>query len=343
MAARSWDKRGRKGYRNRGTGVAMDNFMPGEGVVARIKGDIAAYEAERRQVRRAMLWRVPAFLGAVLFVVAAIALMFNILADPYEQWLSAPHLFLYAIGLLALYFAYRQAMKPARRLTQSFRERVLSSVFGFIDQLRYKHGERPQTFERLPQEVTGKFKLPIFGDMISGRYDGFGFEFYETTLARSSRRKSAPAFKGVVVAFGAVSPFPGLLIASPRASGVLGFVRKLFGAKIDGLRSGIDRLDARYSFMTDNVAVGASAGDGTAGAGAAMADRSLARQARARGAEPRELLSAGPVSQRLLPASTHLAPARLQQTYRADDCRSWRFVGHSLAGAQDQRGGRGAA
>ena len=232
----------------------VQDFMPGEEVVARIKGDIAAYEAERRQVRRSMLWRVPVFPGAVLLGVAAVALMFNILADPKEQWLSAPHLFLYCVGIIAVFFAYWQAVRPARRLTRSFRETVLSSVFGFIDQLRYKHGEKPQTFERLPQEVTGKFTQPRFGDMISGRYEGFGFEFYEATLARSSRKNAEPAFKGVVVAFGAASPFPGLLVASPRARAVLGFVRKLFGARIDGLRSGIDKLDARYDFATDNVA-----------------------------------------------------------------------------------------
>lgn len=229
------------------------DFMPGEEVVVRIKADIAAYEAERRQVMRALLWRVPVFVGGVLALVAAVALVFNVLADPFEQWFSAPHMFLYFIGIVTLYFAYIQAVRPSRRLKQSFRERVLPAVFVFIDQLGYKNGEKPYSFERMPQEVTGKFTLHSFGDMISGQYDGFGFELFETTLAYTMKKSSVRVFKGVVVAFGAVAPFPGLLVATPRKSTAFGFVRRILGGKTGEMRSGNDVIDARYKFTTDNV------------------------------------------------------------------------------------------
>ncbi len=231
------------------------DFMPGEEVIARIKSDIAGYEAERGQIWHAVLWRVPVFVGGTLLAIAAIALTFNTLADPYEQWFSAPHLFLYFGGAFAVYLAYRLAVRPARRLKQSFRERVIPSALVFIDHLWYRQGEKPQTFERFPPEITGRFSMQHFGDMISGLHDGFGFEIYEATLSRSHKKSSTQLFKGVIVAFGAASPFPGLLVAKPRGGSMFGIVRKLLGSRKGELLSGTDEVDARYSFLTDNVAM----------------------------------------------------------------------------------------
>ncbi len=231
----------------------IQDFMPGDDVVASIKVDIEGYEAERRQVMRALLWRVPVFLGAVVAIVAVVALTFNLLADPFEQWVSAPHMFLYFFGFIGLYFAYREAVKPARRLRLSFRERVLPAAFVFVDQLRYRNGEKPYTFDQLPKGVTASFTLFSFGDVISGRYDDFNFELFETTLRRSGKKNSVQVFKGIVLSFGAASPFPGVLIATPRGGTVFGFVRKMFGGKSGELMSGNDAIDARYKFITDNV------------------------------------------------------------------------------------------
>ena len=231
----------------------VQDFLPGEEAVAQIKADIEAYEAERRQVQRAVLWRVPVFVGVVLVLVAAVALAFNLLADPSEQWLSAPHIFLYVGGMAALLFAYRRAVSPARRLRNSFRQKVLPAVFVFVDQLRYRNGEKPYTFDQLPKEVTASFTAQTFGDVISGTYNDFGFELFETTLTRSGKKNSVNVFKGVVVAFGAAVPFPGLLVATPRGGTLFGFMRRMLGRKGGELLSGMDAIDARYKFTTDNT------------------------------------------------------------------------------------------
>ena len=231
----------------------VQDFLPGEEAVAQIKADIEAYEAERRQVQRAVLWRVPVFVGVVLVLVAAVALAFNLLADPSEQWLSAPHIFLYVGGLAALFFAYSRAVSPARRLKNSFRQKVLPAVFVFVDQLRYRNGEKPYTFDQLPKEVTASFTTQNFGDVISGTYNDFGFELFEVRLSRSGKKNSVDVFKGVVVAFGAAVPFPGLLVATPRGGTLFGFVRRMLGGKAGELTSGVAAIDARYKFTTDNT------------------------------------------------------------------------------------------
>lgn len=232
----------------------VQDFMPGEEVVARIKDDIAAYEAERRKVQRAVLWRVPVFAIVVLASVAALAWVFNLLADPSEQWFSAPHIFLYFGGFITLFFTVRQAMAPARALRLSFRQRVLPSVFVFVDQLGYKNDEKPYSFDHLPKEATGSFTLSSFGDVLSGTYDDFRFELFEATLSRSGKKNSVRMFKGVVVAFSTAARFPGLLVATPRGASLFGFVRKMLGGKSSELLSGVEAVDSLYKFTTDNVA-----------------------------------------------------------------------------------------
>ena len=61
------------------------------------------------------------------------------------------------------------------------------------------------------------------------------------------------AFKGVVVAFDTITPFPGLLVATRKSSKSAGFLRGLFGGALEELQSGVAALDEKYEFRTDNV------------------------------------------------------------------------------------------
>ncbi|MBZ9740357.1 MULTISPECIES: DUF3137 domain-containing protein [unclassified Mesorhizobium] len=229
------------------------DFMPGAAAIAAIKKDIETYEATRASVARGVKWRVPLFVGLVVVFVALIAWLFNKVADPHEQWFSTPHVFLYVIGFAASILLYFQALKPAARLQQSFRNTVLPIIFGFIRDVSYQHGERPNSFDRLPREAVGPFNRQSFDDVISGRYDAFPFELYEAELREGTGKGSSTAFKGVIVAFEAIEPFPGILVATRRSNAVVGFFRGVFGSRMQDLQSGDPLLDAAYEFRTDNV------------------------------------------------------------------------------------------
>ncbi|TIU64012.1 MAG: hypothetical protein E5W25_23520, partial [Mesorhizobium sp.] len=120
--------------------------------------------------------------GLVLLFVALVAWLFNAAADPNEQWFSTPHVFLYVGGFGAAVLLYFQAVRPATRLQQSFRDTVLPMIFGFVRDVRYQHGVRPNSFDRLPRETIGAFNRQSFDDIISGRYEDFPFELYEAKL-----------------------------------------------------------------------------------------------------------------------------------------------------------------
>ncbi|MFD1984879.1 hypothetical protein ACFSOZ_20295 [Mesorhizobium newzealandense] len=229
------------------------DFMPSEAVTAGIRKDIETYEAARASAVRQVRWRVPLFVGLVLVFVVLVAWLFNKVADPNEQWFSTPHVFLYVIGFAASILLYFQAMKPARRLQQSFRETLLPIIFGFIADMRYQHGGRPNSFDRLPREAVGTFNRQSFDDVVSGRYEEFPFELYEAELREGSGKGSSTAFKGVIVAFEAIEPFPGILVATRRTNAVVGFFRGMFASKMQDLSSGVPELDAAYEFRTDNI------------------------------------------------------------------------------------------
>ncbi|RWM30991.1 hypothetical protein [Mesorhizobium sp.] len=229
------------------------DFMPSDAVIAGIRRDIEAYEAKRASAQKQVRWRVPLFVGLVIVFVGLVAWLFNSAADPNEQWLSTPHVFLYLGGFIVAVLLYFQALRPATRLQQSFRDMLLPMIFGFVRDVRYQHGARPNSFDRMPREAVGAFNRQSFDDTISGRYEDFPFELYEAKLWEGSGKSEATAFKGVIVAFETIEPFPGTLVAARKASKVVHFFRGMFASKMQELSSGVAELDAAYEFRTDNI------------------------------------------------------------------------------------------
>jgi hypothetical protein len=229
------------------------DFMPSEAVIAGIRRDIEAYEARRASAQRQVRWRVPVFLGLLIVGIALIAWLFNKVADPHEQWFSTPHVFLYLGGFIAAVLLYFQALKPATRLQQSFRDTLLPMIFGFVRDVRYQHGVRPNSFDRLPRETVGSFNRQRFDDIISGRYEDFPFELYEARFSEGTGKGETVAFKGIVAAFETIEPFPGTLVAARKANKVVHFFRGMFASKMQELTCGVAELDAAYEFRTDNV------------------------------------------------------------------------------------------
>lgn len=228
-------------------------FMPSEEVIAGIKRDIEAYEAKRASAQKQVRWRVPVFLGLLVVAVGVVAWLFNVVADPNEQWFSTPHVFLYLGGFIAAVLLYFQAIRPATRLQQSFRDTLLPMIFGFVRDVRYQHGTRPNSFDRMPRETIGNFNRQSFDDVISGRYEDFPFELYEARLSEGNGKGETIAFKGIVVAFETIEPFPGTLVAARKANKVIHFFRGMFASKMQELTCGVAELDAAYEFRTDNV------------------------------------------------------------------------------------------
>lgn len=228
-------------------------FLPDEKIIASIRQDIARYERDRVSAHRKVMWRVPLFLVLLAAVVWLLALAFNRFADPFEQWTSTPHVFLYVVGVILAFILYWRARKPAADLQQSFRSKLLPIVFGFIDNLRYGKGIRPESFDRLPPEVVGDFDRQTFDDVVAGICHGFSFELYEATLKDKVGNAETTLFHGVVMAFETEQPFPGLLVATRRENHVVSFFRGLFGASVDEIESGIPAIDEKYEFRTDNA------------------------------------------------------------------------------------------
>ncbi len=230
------------------------DFMPDDAMVAGIRKDIETYEIERAGAYAQVRWRVPVFLAAIVVVAAVLAYAFNSFSDANEQWVSAPHVFLYFGGLVALLFAYSAAMRPATKVRQSFRAHVLPIVLGFVKEMRYANATTPESFDRLPRAATGTFNRQNFDDIVSGKYEGFQFELYEARLSQKAGKSDQTVFKGVVMAFDTITPFPGLLVASRRAGQVSKFFRDMFGTGgLQEVDCGNPVLAQTYEFRTDNV------------------------------------------------------------------------------------------
>jgi hypothetical protein len=229
--------------------MSVREFMPSEAVIAGIRADVERYEGERVRALGAVKWRVPLFLGGLLAATALLVVVFNVMS---ERWLTMPHVVLYLAAFPAAFYLYKIAMSPARAVRQSFRARLLPVAFGFIEDVKYRHGYVPDSFDRLPREATGTFDVQSFDDLVAGRYDDFPFELYEADLRKKSGNSEATVFEGVIVAFEMATPFPGLLVAVRRADPVTQFFRGLFGTNLEEVQSGDEVVDAAYEFRTDN-------------------------------------------------------------------------------------------
>lgn len=228
------------------------DFMPDEAAIAGIRARLGQYEADRARIARRTRLRVPLYVGLIVVIVLVLAIAFNTFADPNEQWFSAPHVFLYVGGVIAAIIAWVFANGPATDLRQTFREQLFPVIFGFIKDFRYTRLAMPESFALLPREAIGAYNKQGFDDTISGVYGGFPFELYEASFWTKSGQTETPNFRGIVLAFELVTPFPGVLIAARKTGEVSSFLGDLFGTRLDAISSGVEALDAAYDFRTDN-------------------------------------------------------------------------------------------
>ncbi len=234
--------------------MSTSAFMPNEAVVATIQQDLAAYNAQRVGAAKSVSWRLWIFHGLFTAVMAVIVLAVASLSD--DGLFSAAGWFVVAIGVGGYLGAHALALSPGRQLQQAFRDRLIPTIFSFLEQVNYRHGAPPNSFEYLPKEAIGTYNRHSFDDCLFGRHEGMGFEAFEARFAHKVGKGSEQeVFRGVVLAFQLEKPFPARLIARTRTSvsGFTRFIQGLFGSGgLEEVKTGDGRVDTAYEFRSDN-------------------------------------------------------------------------------------------
>lgn len=228
------------------------DFMPPEEVVAAVRTEIDRHNEERSAVLSDIARWKPVYVGTALAAAVAVAWITYILFSRSDGLVTAMMLTV-AFGLLAVYQAHEIATQPLKVRQQRLRDSLFPKIFGFVEDLRYQHRGKPLSFTRLPAAATGRHTGHSFDDVIAGRYAGFPFELYETTLTRRSGKSTRTVFRGLVLAFQAPHVFPGTLVATKQSGEVARFFRDLFGdGGLKRVETGDASLDAVYEVRSDN-------------------------------------------------------------------------------------------
>lgn len=201
---------------------------PGVAPTNAAEAALAAYNTEQVAVAAARARRIPLFIGSTLVAtvaVAAVAIQFDLDRD----FLSTPMLVTYFVGFMAIFFAWDAAEKPAKRLQQGLRDRILPHAFSFLENPAYAHAAQPQSAQYIPRQAIGTFNRSAYGDVISGAYDGVPLEIFEATFRHKAGKSDSIAFKGMILAVRLEKPFPGTLIAISKTGNVTRWFRDLFG------------------------------------------------------------------------------------------------------------------
>ncbi|MBX3577901.1 MAG: DUF3137 domain-containing protein [Rhizobiaceae bacterium] len=254
--------------------MADGSFMPGPAVVAAIQADLADYNGKRTGVIERVARRSRLFLAvyAVAVVALFVALFF---------WMGGFGLFggeaeivggvdvsrsgrdgalivlglVAAFGLVGGYFVHRLAGRPVRKLQQSFRETLIPRIFGFLQNVSYRKGRKPETYRDLPNAAIGNYNRRSFDDVISGEHDGMKFEAFEARFTRQrDKKRDVLVFAGIILSFDLVRGFPGILIASRANPSLQNIFADLFGfGGLKTVSAGDAEADARYQIRSDNV------------------------------------------------------------------------------------------
>lgn len=227
--------------------MSLQATGPGASPAASILADLASYNANRVGAHKAVRWRVPVFVGIpALLAVAAIWFLISNRAG------TAAGIVMVA-AIFGLVFLYAWAAGPATKLQQSFRDKLIPSAFGFIDNVRYQNKGEPASFSRLPSAAVGHFNRTGFDDQIAGRFEGLDFEVYEASLSRKAGKNTVQVFKGVILAMKLDKPFHGTLVATKPVGSVTKFFRDLFGSGgLEQVITGNSVVDEAYEVRSNN-------------------------------------------------------------------------------------------
>ncbi|MBK8457288.1 MAG: DUF3137 domain-containing protein [Phyllobacteriaceae bacterium] len=231
--------------------LRAETVMPDSAARAAIDKEIVAYNGEQAVVAASVRNRLPLFVGGALAAAAAVA-AFAIQFDPDRDWLSTPMIFVYFFGVMAAFFAWDQAVKPAKLLQQGLRDRILPPLFGFLTDVRYAHGGNPASGDHLPKEAIGSYNRTTIGDLVAGRHDGLDLEIFEATYTLKSSKSSSTQFKGVVLAVSLQHAFPGILVAVRKSGDVTRWFREMFSGKLETIDFANPAVGEAFEVRTSN-------------------------------------------------------------------------------------------
>jgi Protein of unknown function (DUF3137) len=223
--------------------------MPDKAVMETVRKAIGDYNAVRPGLERAMEWRLTVIMG--LYAVAAVVVFFMIVSKTgMDEGLGVVIAILFGIG----WGLYNFCMKPVRDFQQNLRNRMLPLIFGFVEELRYTKGLIPRFMEKFPKPALLKYGAAEHDDAISGLHDGMHFMLSEAELSTGGKNKTV-LFDGVIFHFYLDQPFPGILAAAKRPTGMQKFAQELFGTgDLRIIECGNPMIDATHEFRTDNTA-----------------------------------------------------------------------------------------
>ncbi|MFZ1681332.1 MAG: DUF3137 domain-containing protein [Rhizobiaceae bacterium] len=203
-----------------------DRFAAGEPAV---DAAIGAYNAEQAAVAARVRMRLTGIVGATV-VIAVAAAFLAIAADPDHEWFGTLNIFIYVGGFFGLLMAWDFAVKPARLLQQSLRDRILPHAFAFLEEVRYQHKAEPRSLTELPRSVIGSYNRTTLGDVIAGRFEGLPLEIFEALFKFKGGKSESVAFKGLVVGFQLENPYAGTLVAIRRSGSMSRWFRDTFSS-----------------------------------------------------------------------------------------------------------------
>lgn len=222
-------------------------LMPGPEALAGLSAEVARYNETRPKEASDLFVRQMSFMGGFGAVV---------LLAVYLIWINGALDVLHWVvigAVMAGWFIWGMAMRPAREFQQSLRDRMLPVVFGFVEKVRYGHGAGPSFMQAMPGSALVRRTRNVHGDTISGRYEGLDFTMTEAELSTGSGKSKETTFLGVIFHFRIETGFPGLLIATKKPGAVNLFFRDLFDMSgLETVTSGIAGVDEAHEFRTDN-------------------------------------------------------------------------------------------
>ncbi len=239
----------------------VPDITPDAPTQARIDSEIASYNREQKAIIAKAAQRVALICGAIVVAGAAAAAIATGL-ETYPDWFSRPHLMIYVLTGIAVWFGWGYATGPTKALRQDLRSRVLPMLFAFLDEAKYTHGVAARSVGDLPHEVIGKHNSRTYGDCISGTYSGVPVEIFEATFKKKEvyraqsgyKTSESQVFRGVLLSAALQSPFAGVLVAVRKTGGLTRMVRDVFGSDFETLDFDDPAIASTFEVRTTNPA-----------------------------------------------------------------------------------------
>jgi Protein of unknown function (DUF3137) len=249
-------------------------IMPGPEARTRAVLAVADYNAARPASQMAVYRNIGLFLvpGGLLFAWIAWLIVTS------GGGKNSPQTFLLAGMIMALVWGgpklWAWVWEPATDLQQGARDRIMPQVFGFVENLRYRHGFTPDFMAAMPAKSIVRHTRIQHDDMITGAHGGVAFSLAECTFWMHEGKSEKKEFQGAVFHCKAPQSFPGLLLVSKKLSSASRFwwggpddkhVPEVFPA--DSL------VDRTHSVRSDNQAAAKALIDGNLGQALRWLDR----------------------------------------------------------------------